>query len=160
MLSESKMEEEWDAQAAFKEIVDYLETTDLDYVQIEKGAHKIVIRRPSQSLGISSRASGVVPNELEEPKEAKAQENTGQTVHSPIVGRFYISTGPDRPPFILESGRVTAGQRVAIVEAMKIKKEVFSPYTGTVVRIHVRNGDPVEYGQVLFTVEPDQKKRE
>ena len=55
---------------------------------------------------------------------------------------------------MVEGSQVTAGQRVAIVEAMKIKKEVFSAVTGKILKILVRDGDAVEYGQELYTVEP------
>jgi len=69
--------------------------------------------------------------------------------------------GRDLPALAVEGGRVTAGQKVAIVEAMKIKKEVFSAYTGKVSRVLVKNGDPVEYGQELFQIvleEENEKK--
>ena len=92
---------------------------------------------------------------------ASAKENGVEppkvfAIRSPIVGRFYSSMGADRPPLVVEGGMVTAGQKVAIVEAMKIKKEVFSAVTGKVVKISVRDGDSVEYGQALFVVEPEK----
>ena len=74
-------------------------------------------------------------------------------IRSPIVGRFYSSNAPGAPALVVEGGKVSAGRRVAIVEAMGIKKEVFSSFTGKVARVHVRDGDAVEYGQELFTIE-------
>ena len=93
---------------------------------------------------------------IDEALAAEPAEPPAQAIKSPIVGIFFNALGPDRPPLVVEGGRVTAGQKVAIVEAMKIKKEVFSPFTGKVSRILVRDNEPVEYGQELFLVEPEK----
>ena len=137
-------------KSRFQEILAYIETTDLEYVLLQKGETKISFRR-----------SGVVETKSAVSSEDKTPQEEAVpnlfSIRSPIVGRFHSSMGADRPPLVVEGGNVTAGQKVAIVEAMKIKKEVFSAVTGKVVRIPVRDGDPVEYGQELFVVEPDQE---
>lgn len=134
------------------EILQFIENTDLEFVQIEKEGKKIVLKRSSSVFQKKEKAV-----ELAALSEKVKEEEGPQvfSIRSPIVGRFYSSMGADRPPLVVEGGRVTAGQKVAIVEAMKIKKEVFSAYTGKVVKIWVQDGDPVEYGQDLFSVEPE-----
>ena len=139
----------------FKEILSFIEKTDLEFVQIEKEGKKFSFKRSSAAIPISKAAQAAAA----EPKESEQESPKLFSIRSPIVGRFYCSMGPDRPPLVLEGSRVSAGQKVAIVEAMKIKKEVFSAVTGKVIRISVRDGDPVEYGQELFSVEPEQENR-
>ena len=131
----------------FKEIVAYIEKTDLEYVEIQKDGRKISFRRSTATVPDRRGA---------EPSRADAEEEKPKffTIRSPIVGRFHTSMGSDRPSLVMEGEHITAGQKVAIVEAMKIKKEVFSAVTGKVLKIHVRDGDAVEYGQELFSVEP------
>ena len=131
----------------FKEILAFMEKTDLEFVEITENGKKVSLQRSTQGL-----ASKLKPAETIKVETAKEKDKFF-SIRSPIVGRFYNSSGPDRPPFVLEGARVTAGQRVAIVEAMKIKKEVFSAITGKVIKISLSDGEPVEYGQELFSVE-------
>ena len=135
-----------------KEILSFLETTDLEFIEIQKNGKKIVLRRSAQSL---ANLQKLHPQATTVAKEKEQEPPQFCSIRSPIVGRFYSSMGPDRPALVVEGGMVTAGQKVAIVEAMKIKKEVFSACTGKVLRILVRDGDSVEYGQELFTVGPE-----
>lgn len=143
-------------ETGLKAVLTYLQTTDLEYVLLEKGGKKLSLRRNGDVIVSKSNGLEAPPLETKAEPEAPAYFS----IRSPIVGRFYSSTGADRPPFVVESGRVTAGQKVAIVEAMKIKKEVFSAVTGKILRIFVRDGDPVEYGQELFSVEPEKEEGE
>lgn len=135
---------------SLKELLNFMENTDLELVQIEKNGKKIVLRR-SSSAAIKNQKNSQENGQLKE-KEKESETIPVFSIRSPIVGRFYSSMGRDLPALAVEGGRVTAGQKVAIVEAMKIKKEVFSAYTGKVSRILVRDGDPVEYGQELFQI--------
>jgi len=73
---------------------------------------------------------------------------------SPMVGTFFASPSPDAPPFVGVGDRVSLGQVLCIVEAMKLMNEIESEVAGEIVRIHVENGQPVEYGQPLFTIKP------
>lgn len=147
---QAKHSEPQQEKQVFKEILDFIESTDLEYVEFLKNGQKISFRR--SELKIPKKE---VVQIVEKEKEESSPKLFA--IRSPIVGRFYSSTGPDRPPLVVEGARVTAGQRVAIVEAMKIRKEVFAAVSGKVVKIFVRDGDPVEYGQELFSVEPEQE---
>jgi acetyl-CoA carboxylase biotin carboxyl carrier protein len=77
------------------------------------------------------------------------------TIRSPMVGTFYRSPNPTAPPFVDVGSRVAVRQVVCIVEAMKLMNEIESDASGTVERILVDNGKPVEYNQPLFLVRPD-----
>ncbi len=73
-------------------------------------------------------------------------------ITSPIVGTFYRSPGPDKDPYVSEGSSVSAESTVCIVEAMKLMNEIQAETSGTIVKIYVENGQPVEYGQPLFGV--------
>lgn len=74
-------------------------------------------------------------------------------IKSPIVGTFYRSSGPDKPPFTKVGEKVNQGEVVCIIEAMKLFNEIESEISGTIVKVCVEDAAPVEYDQVLFLVE-------
>jgi acetyl-CoA carboxylase biotin carboxyl carrier protein len=78
---------------------------------------------------------------------------TGHTVKSPMVGTFYRSSSPGGPPLVEVGTAVKEGQPLCIIEAMKIMNEIEADKAGTVARILVENGQPVEFGQPLFIIE-------
>jgi acetyl-CoA carboxylase biotin carboxyl carrier protein len=85
--------------------------------------------------------------------ETAADSDEGlHVVKSPIVGTYYESPSPGAPPFIKVGDTVTQGQVLCIVEAMKLMNEIESDVSGEVVKMHVKNGQPVEYGQPLFAI--------
>lgn len=88
----------------------------------------------------------------EKPAAAAAAANTA-TIKSPMVGTFYRSASPDKPPFIKVGDMVDVGQRVCIIEAMKLFNEIESDVKGKIVKILVDDAKPVEYDQPLFLVE-------
>ena len=75
-------------------------------------------------------------------------------VRAPIVGTFYRAPAPDAPPYVKEGDRVEKGQVLCIIEAMKLMNEIESEVSGIVKKILVENGEPVEYGQPLFLIQP------
>jgi len=75
-------------------------------------------------------------------------------IKSPMVGTFYRSSSPDKPPYVKVGDIVTVGQVVCMVEAMKLFNEIESEISGTIVKIVADDASPVEYDQVLFLVEP------
>jgi acetyl-CoA carboxylase biotin carboxyl carrier protein len=72
-----------------------------------------------------------------------------------MIGTFYRSSSPENPPFVSVGDKVSKGQTVCIIEAMKLFNEIESEVSGTIVKVMVENAQPVEYDQVLFVVEPD-----
>ena len=86
---------------------------------------------------------------------APTADENNHTVLSPIVGTFYGSPSPDAPAFVQVGSRISAGQTLCIVEAMKLMNEIESDVSGTIVSILANNAQPVEYNQPLFIVKPD-----
>jgi acetyl-CoA carboxylase biotin carboxyl carrier protein len=79
-------------------------------------------------------------------------------IKSPIVGTFYGSPAPNAPPFVKIHDVVQVGQVLCIVEAMKLMNEIESEVAGEIVRVYIENGQPVEYGQPLFAIQPSHGK--
>lgn len=88
-------------------------------------------------------------------KEASSEDKKYLEIKSPIVGTFYRSPSPDKPPFLKVGDAVKQGDVVCIVEAMKLFNEIESEVTGKVVKVLVEDAQPVEYDQVLFLVDPN-----
>jgi acetyl-CoA carboxylase biotin carboxyl carrier protein len=76
-------------------------------------------------------------------------------VLSPVVGTFYRSPGPDEAPFVEIGDRISSGQTVCIIEAMKVMNEIEAEVSGQVMEILIQNGEPVEYNQPLMRVNPE-----
>ena len=77
-----------------------------------------------------------------------------EEILSPMPGTYYSSPSPDDPPFIIKGDKVKKGQVLCIIEAMKIMNEIESEFDGVVSDVKVKNGDPVEYNQKLFSIDP------
>ena len=92
------------------------------------------------------------PLALPQAPEPVALENT-ETINSPMVGTFYQSPAPDAPPYVELGQIIKVGQPVCILEAMKLMNEIEAEVEGKIVQILVENGQPVEYGQPLFTIQ-------
>jgi acetyl-CoA carboxylase biotin carboxyl carrier protein len=101
---------------------------------------------PDNPMAVPSEA-GVV----EEPEHAAGLS----LITSPMVGTFYRAPAPDAPPYVEIGDQVQKGQTVCILEAMKLMNELESEVSGKIREICVENAEPVEYGQVLYRVEPD-----
>jgi acetyl-CoA carboxylase biotin carboxyl carrier protein len=131
--------------------VSELEITEADgKVRIVKaGATPMVMAAPMmQQAAVPVAAAAPVATEA-----PAVVEETGHVVKSPMVGTFYRSSSPGAKAFAEVGDVVKAGQPVCIIEAMKIMNEIESDQDGTVTKILVENGQPVEYGQPLFIVE-------
>ncbi|HET8654752.1 MAG TPA: acetyl-CoA carboxylase biotin carboxyl carrier protein [Longimicrobiaceae bacterium] len=89
------------------------------------------------------------------PSPAPAVQNNWVEVKSPMVGTFYRAPSPEAPNYVEMGAHVTKGQTLCILEAMKLMNELESEFSGTVREICVENSEPVEYGQVLFRIEPE-----
>ncbi|MCR9102197.1 MAG: acetyl-CoA carboxylase biotin carboxyl carrier protein [bacterium] len=95
------------------------------------------------------------PAQSEAPaSEAKADDSNYLEVRSPIVGTFYRSSSPEKPPYVKVGDAIEVGQVVCIVEAMKLFNEIESEIGGKIVKVMVEDAQPVEYDQVLFLVDP------
>jgi acetyl-CoA carboxylase biotin carboxyl carrier protein len=138
--------------------VSELEITEADgKVRIVKaGAQPVVYAQPmpapaAATVAAPAAAAPAPAAAASAPAEAPAE--TGHVVKSPMVGTFYRASSPGAKAFAEVGDQVKAGQPVCIIEAMKIMNEIESDVDGTITKILVENGQPVEYGQPLFIVE-------
>ena len=88
----------------------------------------------------------------EAKKEESSKEEEGTVVTAPTVGTYYAAAGPDKPPFVKPGQDVSKGDVLYIIEAMKVMNEIKSEMDGTIGKIFVKNGDPVEFGQPILTI--------
>lgn len=109
-----------------------------------------------QPAASSAPAAALPPTSSSvEPAAAEAPVDSDEglfKITSPIVGTFYRSPAPDKPPYVQEGDKVNESTVVCIVEAMKLMNEIQAETSGEVVKIYVENGQPVEYGQPLFGI--------
>ena len=154
-------------QKELRELIEFLKEQDIAEFELERGDVKVRIKRgtpiammppalqpsPSVVAGTASTAGEALPNA---PAAAKAQapEEGLHQVKSPIVGTFYESPSPGSPPFVKAGDTVEAGQVLCIIEAMKLMNEIEADVGGEIVKRLVNNGQPVEYGQPLFSIRP------
>ena len=86
------------------------------------------------------------------PADETAQSNT-DTIVSPMVGTFYSSSSPESPPFVTAGQEIKENDVLCIVEAMKVMNEIQSEVSGVIKDVLLKNGEPVEFGQALFSIE-------
>jgi len=156
-----------------RNLIDFIAQTGLNEVNIETKELKLHVKRePDYPVAKAAPApiappvapppAPALPEALAPqapaataPKPAEAPGKKTVEIKSPMIGTFYRSSSPDAPPFVSVGDKITKGQTVCIIEAMKLFNEIESEYSGTVVKVMVENATPVEYDQVLFIVEPD-----
>lgn len=119
-------------------------------ITIRKDAPEVIsVAAPTQTVSAPA-VSASAPAETEEVQKPAVK---GKAITSPMVGTFYASSSPDAEPFVEVGSEVKEGDVVCIIEAMKLMNEIKSEHTGKITQICVKNGDPIEYGQVLMYVE-------
>ncbi|MGB9792083.1 MAG: acetyl-CoA carboxylase biotin carboxyl carrier protein [Thermacetogeniaceae bacterium] len=139
----------------------HIETASMK-VNIRKGIYQgtpVVFEGVAQNkiagdAGASSPSSGVQETTSQE-KSTKKKANLVEVV-APMVGTFYRAPAPDAPPFVEVGSKVKKGDTLCIIEAMKLMNEIEAECDGEIVEILVENGEPVEYGQVLFLIAPEE----
>jgi biotin carboxyl carrier protein len=104
--------------------------------------------------GLSAPANAPAPIAPPPAAPAAAIESRFVAIKSPMVGTFYRSPAPDADPYVESGMMVEVGQTVCIIEAMKLMNEIESDVRGRIVQVMAENNQPVEYGQVLFLVDP------
>ncbi|MBS1112065.1 MAG: accB [Nitrospirae bacterium] len=139
-----------------KKLMELLKDTDITELQIEREGSKLKIRREKffSDFNVPPPAREPEAPEQKEPKEESAEQQGLMTVTSPIVGMFFRSPSPDAPHFVEEGSIVKKGQVLCIIEAMKLMNEIESDSDGVISKVLVENGQPVEYGEPLFLIEP------
>ncbi len=164
-----------------QELLDLLARKEITEFELEQQGVKIRVCRGNAHAGNATGANGyliapgglpavasappasVTPSPPPAPAPAGAETATESTeglfiMKSPIVGTFYSAPSPNAPPFASVGDTVKVGQVICIIEAMKLMNELEAEVAGQIVRAYVENGQPVEYGQSLFAIEPARKK--
>ena len=142
-----------------KRLVNLVENAKISHLSIEQDGIKIEVKKELSHNGANmapvSAVSAIVPQAVapEAAAEKKEEEDKNLTpLTAQMVGTFYGSPNPDAKPYVKVGDRITKGQTVCIIEAMKLFNEIESDYSGVVEKICTENGAPVEYGQTLFLV--------
>jgi acetyl-CoA carboxylase biotin carboxyl carrier protein len=126
-------------------------------LEVEVGGTRIRLQRSAPALPAAPPMSGPSPMLSATSAADAALASPGTTlvtVESPMVGTFYRAPSPTADPYVVEGDIVKEGQILCLIEAMKLMNEVESKVAGRVVKILVENGQPVEFAQPLFLVEP------
>ena len=126
-----------------EELTGYLKEFNLSEVEYGEGTTKVKVSR-------STNNSSIISTEIN--NKQSTIENNGTHVTSPIVGTAYLAQEPGAKKFIEEGQKVKKGQTIMIIEAMKTMNHVPSTQDGTVSKILVKDGEPVEFGQPLISV--------
>jgi oxaloacetate decarboxylase alpha subunit len=149
-----------------KEFIKLVSQSEVSELHVETAGMRIKIKKgaedhPGGSAGKSE--PGIDAGELEQANPISAGELQSMAesrsnlleVVAPMVGTFYRAPAPDAPPFVEVGSRVKDGQALCIIEAMKLMNEIEAEFPGEIVEILVENAQPIEYGQVLFLIEPE-----
>ena len=146
-----------------KTLIDLVAESGIAELEVTEGEDKVRIvedavawapwpRRPVTSCVAGDKPLQLLRRTVQRNRE-RAGGAPGHVVKSPMVGTFYRSPSPGSPPFIEQGSAVKAGDTLCIIEAMKLLNEIEAEVGGTVTKILVDNGQPVEYGQPLFLIE-------
>lgn len=157
-----------------KKLVEMLDESSVDSIEIssDKGMKIRISKTPTQRGTVQVAAPLAMPAlmpearqsppagistvpEPEAPRAVEAPKSTLLDVKSPMVGTFYGSPEPGAKPYVTVGSTVKKGQIVCIIEAMKIMNEIESEYSGVVKEVGAADAHPVEYGQVLFRIDPN-----
>jgi len=142
-----------------KAIVELLEGTDVSRLEWQSGTDRIVVRRgfaPAPAPGVAPlpAAAPVAPVTSSAAEVGSAAQDKLTVITSPLVGTFYRSPSPDDPPYTEVGQHVEKGQVLCIVEAMKLMNQIKAEVSGRLVEVLVKNGQPVEFDQPLFRLDP------
>lgn len=135
-----------------RKLSDLLSETGLGEIEYEDGSKRIRVARPTAAA--SAPVVAALPAETLQTAPAPTADAVHPgTVSSPMVGTVYLSQSPGEPPLVKAGDTVSEGQTLMLIEAMKTFNEVKSPRSGTVAKIAVTSGQPVEFGELLAIVE-------
>jgi len=149
-------------------LIEAVDDSGIDSLEIARGGTKIRINKTPPPAPVAAAAAApavahAAPAPVAAPAasapaaEAAAPAPPASTlveIKSPMVGTFYRAPAPEAPAYVELGSRITRGQTLCILEAMKLMNELPSEIAGVVREVCVENGEPVEFGQVLFRIDP------
>ena len=157
-----------------RELLSAIAQTDITELTLKNQEFELTVRKEANLVSpqIATITPSVVENSVNlpvsQPSAAQPEVATPETpasnapddkkwvnITSPMVGTFYRAPAPDEEPFVSVGDRITKGDTVCIIEAMKLMNEIEGEINGQIMEIAVQNGEPVEFGQVLMRIDPD-----
>ncbi|GAA0502747.1 acetyl-CoA carboxylase biotin carboxyl carrier protein [Tatumella terrea] len=148
-----------------KKLIELVEESGIAELEISEGEESVRISRSPANMGYPvmqqayaapvapAPVAASAPAPVAEPAAAASKEVSGHIVRSPMVGTFYRTPSPDAKPFVEVGQKVTAGETLCIVEAMKMMNQIEADKSGVVKAILVENGQPVEFDEPLVVIE-------
>jgi acetyl-CoA carboxylase biotin carboxyl carrier protein len=145
-----------------KKLIEMLEESNLNEIEIKEGEESVKLVKAQvssikeQIISSVNEVPKVSSTEKQDQKDSemeKEEKIVGKTVDSPMVGTFYGAPNPGADDFVSVGDKISEGDVLCIIEAMKMMNEVKSDFSGTVKQVLVENAEPVEFGQALFVVE-------
>lgn len=149
-----------------RKLIGLVKGTDITEIEVTEGDQTVRISRQTQTI-MMQQAPSMMPQMMAAPQAAApaaaqavvttpaaAQTNDAHVVKSPMVGTYYAAASPDAAPFIKVGDKVSKGDVLCIIEAMKMMNEIEAEYSGIVESILVDNASPLEYGQPIFVITP------
>jgi acetyl-CoA carboxylase biotin carboxyl carrier protein len=146
-----------------KKLIELLEESGISELEITEGEESVRISRhptggvmqyamPQYAPPPPAAAPAAAATAAPAPSHPVASEPAGHKVLSPMVGTYYEASSPGSPPFVKVGDTVTVGQTLCIIEAMKMMNQIEADHAGKIIAVQARNGEPVEFGQVLFVI--------
>tara|TARA_B100000530_G_scaffold125540_1_gene78595 strand:+ start:154 stop:624 length:471 start_codon:yes stop_codon:yes gene_type:complete len=150
-----------------KKLIEMLEESQLNEIEIKEGEESVklvkAISVPGQEQIVTSNVVAPAPQpaavkddlsvESDISESAKAETISGKTIDSPMVGTFYAAPNPGAKDFVSVGDKISEGDVLCIIEAMKMMNEVKADSSGTIKQVLIENSEPVEFGQPLFVIE-------
>ena len=151
-----------------KKLIELLDDSGIAEIEITEGEESVRISRYAASAPVAAAPVAAAPPAAYAPPPAAApaaaeaasgeassgaSEEDGYEVTAPMVGTFYAASSPGAAPYVQVGDRVSEGDTLCIIEAMKMMNQIEADVSGVVKSIRIQNGEPVEFGQVLFVID-------
>ena len=151
-----------------KKLIELLDESGIAEIEITEGEESVRISRhsshaapppapvpaaPVAAPSAPAEAAAPAPSAPAAPAPAPEGDDDGQAVTAPMVGTYYSSPSPGSPAFVQVGDKVNEGDPLCIIEAMKMMNQIEAETSGVIKSIRVQNGEPVEYGQILFVID-------
>ena len=141
-----------------KKLIEMLEQSAIAEIEVREGEESVRISRyppPSATVAPARQEDPPAPSVVTETGNdvpGDSYDGSGTTVKSPMVGIFYTSPNPESEPYVTVGKQVEKGDVLCIIEAMKVMNHIEAPVSGVIEAVHVNNGEPVEFGELLFII--------
>jgi len=142
-----------------KKLIELLENSSLTDMEIHEGEESVKLSRHNQTVFAAPApmpapvaAASTAPVETQADLSPATSKVDGNIQRSPMVGTFYTASSPDAEPFVKVGQKVKVGDTLCVVEAMKMFNQIESEFAGTVTKIFVDNGQPIEFDEPLYVI--------